>query len=101
MTRDDIIRMAREIATQCCNRTPSWRYEYAMSRIMELLDANAAIEREECANVCDGIEQDKWALYKGLKPYSGAEEGRADSHIQGWSDGAGDCAEAIRARSEK
>ena len=54
MTRDDIIRMGREIAVQCCKRKPStWTNEYAMSRIMELIDASIAAEREACAKVCD------------------------------------------------
>ena len=53
MTRDDIIRSAREIATQCCNRMPCWQQDYAMTRIMELIEASAAAEREACAKVCD------------------------------------------------
>ena len=55
MTRDDIIRMGREIAVQCCKRKPStWTNEYAMSRIMELIDASIAAEREACAKMFDG-----------------------------------------------
>jgi hypothetical protein len=59
-----------------------------------------AHEREQCARVCDDIENDQWALYKGRPPYNGNEEGRADMHVQGVSDGAGRCATAIRARGE-
>ena len=47
---------------------------------------------EECAKVCDRYEQHKWHIYK-------EDDGdlRADPHIQGRSDGAADCAAAIRA----
>jgi hypothetical protein len=58
----------------------------------------AAAEREACAKVCDGISEDLWSLYKGRAPYTGKEEGRADMHVQGKSDGADECAAAIRAR---
>ena len=56
-------------------------------------------EREKCAVLCDAHEVDQWNLYKGFSPYSGSEEGRADSYVQGVSDGAGYCADAIRART--
>lgn len=52
--------------------------------------------REACAKICDEIEADKWALYKGRKPYNGSESGRADMCTQGESLGAGDCATKIR-----
>jgi hypothetical protein len=57
-------------------------------------------EREACAKVCDDIGEDLWSLYKGRAPYTGKEEGRADMHVQGKSDGADECAAAIRARSK-
>jgi hypothetical protein len=60
-----------------------------------------AHEREQCALVCEGIENDQWALYKGRPPYKGNEDGRADTHVHGVSDGAGMCAAAIRARSQE
>lgn len=47
----------------------------------------------------DDIGEDLWSLYKGRSPYTGKEEGRADMHVQGKSDGADECAAAIRARS--
>jgi hypothetical protein len=59
-----------------------------------------ADEREACARVCDDIGEDLWSLYKGRAPYTGKEEGRADMHVQGKSDGADECAAAIRARGE-
>jgi hypothetical protein len=57
-----------------------------------------AAERETCAKVCDDIGEDLWSLYKGRAPYTGKEEGRADMHVQGKSDGADECASAIRNR---
>ena len=60
------------------------------------IDAAVAAERERCAKVCDAIAEDKWALYKGRAPYTGKEPGRASDHTQGQSDGADQCADAIR-----
>ena len=60
------------------------------------IDAAVAAERERCAKVCDGIAEDKWALYKGRKPYTGKEPGRSSDVVQGQSDGADQCADAIR-----
>ena len=54
-----------------------------------------AIER--CAKVCDEYAADQWSLYKGRPPYNGSEEGRANQRVEGKSDGADACAQAIRA----
>lgn len=70
----------------------------ALSRFAALV---AAAEREACAKVCDAIHADKWALYKGRPPYTGAEAGRADNAVQGMADGADMCAAAIRARGNQ
>ena len=51
------------------------------------LDAAIAAERERCANVCEQIEDDAYALWRTL----------ADPTEQGRSIGAGHCADAIRA----
>jgi hypothetical protein len=55
-------------------------------------------EREACAKECEAHEVDQWNLYKGRAPYNGKERGRADPNVQGQSDGAGFCADLIRAR---
>lgn len=52
---------------------------------------------ERAAKVCDDISVDRFRLYKGRPPYTGSEPGRADPSVQGQSDGADDCADAIRA----
>jgi hypothetical protein len=52
----------------------------------------------DCVKRCEAIETDQWALYKGRPPYDGTEEGRADNYVQGKSDGAGMCAEALRSQ---
>jgi hypothetical protein len=78
----------------------------AAKLVLEAIDDNIKIlvqkavlaEREACAKVCEDIGEDLWALYKGRAPYTGKEEGRADMHVQGKSDGADECAAAIRAR---
>lgn len=51
---------------------------------------------EEAAKLCDTYAEDKWALYKGRPPYTGREDGRANQHVEGLSDGAENCAEGIR-----
>ena len=51
---------------------------------------------EEAAKACDAIGIDQRALYKGRAPYFGTEPGRADPHVDGKSDGAWECEEAIR-----
>lgn len=60
---------------------------------------NAALARAEKA--CEAIENERWALYKGRPPYTGTEQGRADNYVQGESDGAGLCADAIRAMKDE
>lgn len=51
---------------------------------------------EECAKVCDEYAIDRFALFKGRKPYTGREQGRADPYYDGASDGADRCAQLIR-----
>ena len=51
---------------------------------------------EEAIKACDAIGTDQRALYKGRAPYKGTEPGRADPHVDGKSDGAWECEEAIR-----
>jgi hypothetical protein len=60
---------------------------------------NAALDRAE--KVCEAIENERWALYKGRPPYTGTEQGRADNYVQGESGGAGLCVTAIRALKDK
>lgn len=52
---------------------------------------------ERCAKLCERYGDDKRALYKGRHPYTGNEEGRADPYVDGVSDGALYCCDAIRA----
>lgn len=56
---------------------------------------------EIAIQACEVIETDRWALYKGRPPYTGAEPGRADNYVQGESGGAGSCASAIRALKDE
>lgn len=77
MTREDIIRMARDIATQASRVGPyrTWTHEYAMSQIMGLVDGAVAAEREACAKICEEPAAGYW--------------------------GAEACAKAIRARGKQ
>jgi len=52
---------------------------------------------EAAANICDEYANDNWALYKGHQPYKGDEDGRANSYVEGLSDGADECGTKIRA----
>lgn len=123
MTKDDIIRMAREaglikddstaarllpgtdmypelnvfaslVAEHARNRT------WTQAHWTEYERSIAAAEREACAKLCDEIAIDMWKLYKGRPPYKGDEEGRASDFTQGRSAGADDCADAIRRRTD-
>ena len=62
----------------------------------DVRQAASAAERERCAKACDAIAEDKWALYKGRAPYTGKEPGRLSVYVEGQSDGADMCADAIR-----
>jgi hypothetical protein len=55
MNREDIIRMARNIASQATHGR-NWTYEYAMSVAMQLVEAGAAAEREACAQLAEKAE---------------------------------------------
>jgi hypothetical protein len=50
---------------------------------------------EECARVCSDFETDWWRHYKGRGPNG------SDPRIEGMSDGAAECAAAIRALGEQ
>ena len=83
MTREEIIRMAREVGIDpesdtLCN------YDGWVDIFVDFAALVAAAEREACAKVCLEIEQSE--------PLS--------DRI-GWEHGTVDCAAAIRARGEK
>lgn len=61
----------------------------------QIFKAGADYAKERDAKICDEYSADKWKLYKGRAPYTGHEDGRADPHVQGQSDGAEDCATLI------
>lgn len=104
MTTDDILRMAREAGMDRKPADHNCRVDYfdvvTDSELERFAALVAAAEREECAKVCEAISLDKWALYKGHKPYTGQEPGRAADFTQGQSDGAELCEQAIRARGK-
>lgn len=55
-------------------------------------------EREQCAKLCYEIENKYWAAFKG-KTQPIDREAVYSPHVEGMSDGAGECGSAIRARS--
>lgn len=59
-----------------------------MGDIQEQIAAAVAAERERCAKVCERIEAAKWAGWKQ----------RGDMLDHGASDGAAECAAAIRSQ---
>ena len=83
MTREDIIRLAREIGV------PFWPTDvhvtiYELQRFAALV---AAHEREACAKVCEGISKDPWTkIGREHAPFMEAT--------------AKDCAETIRKRGK-
>ena len=76
MTREDIIRMAREANIKQAIETPHLLMVHELERFAALV---AAAEREACAKVCEEGGRD--------------ESGRI--HVQAWG-----CAKAIRARGQ-
>lgn len=84
MTKDDIIRMAREAGLHT--------HKEVQPEIVRFAELVADAKRKECAQACTVISADQWALYKGRAPYTGTEEGRASEYVQGQSDGADLCA---------
>ena len=84
--------------TACKDRPADWNeigYWYAR----QLWDAAIKHERAECAKVCEKLEDEYRAAYKGrTEPIDRAA--LYNPHTDGESDGAGECAAAIRARSQ-
>lgn len=100
MTKDEISRMAREAGVGDWWDTGNENFDDFMKVLERFSTLVAAAEREACAKVCDGINEDQWALYKGSPPYTGQELERARDYTSGKSDGAEVCAVSIRARGE-
>ena len=90
---DKIIAMAKEAGFADWYGTDDVRFLEVISRFRDLC-------LEEAAKECLEISTDKWAEYKGRKPYSKAGPNCANPHTEGLSDGAEDCAYAIRALKE-
>ena len=80
MTRDDIIKLAREAALPFGDTLP-YNYEIFAALV-------AAAEREACARVCEEECADPDDQFKNYE----------DTHTDGWQDGCNSCAWAIRAR---
>ena len=90
MTRDDIIRMAREAGIRQAAALRVWgrdgltdTEQSDFEAVIRFAALVAAAEREECAKVCDDLE---------------LPEHHEGTWAAGWSDGTDDCAAAIRAR---
>ena len=88
MTREDIIRMAIEAELNLyVNDLTEKQYIEVIECFANLV---ASAEREACAKVCEGIAIEARTLWKA----------RYEPHEDGRSDGAFECAEAIRARGQ-
>jgi len=82
MTRDEVIRMAREAGVY--SGATEMVFSASLERFAALV---AAAEREACAKVCEGISKDPWTkVGREHAPYMEAT--------------AKDCAETIRKRGE-
>ena len=88
MSDDLVERVARAIA-ETAEPQGKWMYHMTEARaaIAVLRPALRSEAFEEAAKVCDAIESERWRLWKT----------HCDMLDQGRSDGAGDCAAAIRA----
>ncbi len=88
MNRSDIIRMAREAGLALAY---SERDDDGWNELARFAALVAAAEREECAKVCEEIEDQAYAMWK---------KGANQLHL-GRESGAEMCGRAIRARSEE
>ena len=95
MTEDQIM----EIAASLVGFTPE-ELRPERDRLVAFARAIRLVVLEEAAQICDDFAIDKWNLYKGRPPYNGTEDGRANSYVEGESDGAEKCAAAIRALAD-
>jgi len=87
MTRDDIIKLAREagIARLPDNWGDGWWQSDSTAELERFAALVAAAEREECARVCDSSVHDSY-----IEGYTGAKHSARR-----------ECAAAIRARGEQ
>jgi len=76
-----------------------WEPEENKIYTQEEVDKIVADTIEACAKVCDEIATKEWDAYKGrTEPID--RDKLYNPHIEGISDGADECAAAIRARDE-
>ena len=61
MTRDDIIRMARE--AQSVHATETWTFALSANQLERFAALVAAAEREACAKVCDSVGDAEGHVY--------------------------------------
>jgi hypothetical protein len=92
MSRENIIRMAQEIAVQYskAERFQTWTHDFMMQRLIELIDFSAAAEREACEALHD--HEDVQA------PIGNSSWGEA--YQEGWAQGTAAYRDAIRARGQ-
>ena len=91
MSREEIIAMAREAGFELAGNAT----DEALNRFRAFAALAAAREREACARIRDRIEAQKWSAYKGQ---DGPGSDRGSPRTEGIADGAGLCAQMIRAR---
>ena len=85
---------------ECQTHSEKIAFAFGWFKAMEQIEAVVLAEREACAKVCDEIAISNWDAYKGrIEPVD--RDKLYNPHIEGMSDGADECAAAIRARSEK
>lgn len=91
MTKEDIIRMAREAGLIFNEERGTERaVEMHRGRVERFADIVAAAESEACAKVCEEHANNKNPPYKSYE----------DNYLDGWLDASNQCGRAIRARSK-
>jgi hypothetical protein len=89
------IRAAWTDGNKCSHKVkPAYVDDYVSTHVAALAEAIPSFDAglEAAAKVCDVLASQYWKEYK-----TGDGPGRAHPHYQGLSDGASDCANAIRA----
>jgi hypothetical protein len=87
MTKEQVMEWAKQTVIKEWSGTDSPEF---IDGLVELCQLAREDMREECAKACKKIENDYWLRFKGMS------DDRANPHIEGISDGATLCAQAIR-----
>lgn len=100
MNQEDILKLAEELF-EVCGDNIYFKDINVTKKLTRFAELVAQHEKVESINACIDVGYKYRCLYKGWEPFKGNEDGCANPHIDGMSDGAYECVEAIRAMGTK